>query len=446
MRQRNNKSMKLLIAVSLLGLSTNASALKIDYGAGAGVEYTDNARLSSGNEESDFITIGLLNGSLSESTRTLKADINASLNYETYQDNTFGDQSYLNLGAVVAWDLISNYLTWHLRDLFTQQRIDAASTDIPSNLSDTNAFSTGPTLKLPLSQRQMLTLSARYTNLNFDQLSDDSQQYTGRLGWVFDLTKQTQTGLDVSASKVTFDNEQLNPDYTRSTIGAFISGKRARTSYNTAVGFDKFNRDQFDDQKGFRASADISIDMTSLSSIFLVLSTKLQDSNSGLLNAQTDPSQGNLSTQQISGDVSRNSIFRLTYNRTGATLGARIWTEFRKLDYKEALLDRSSSEYGFGLDYQVSSLISTSARISYLDEDLGDQNQKFEEVYLNGDISYQLSRKLKTQLGVFYNTRDSNQNSNQYDEFGGIVSLVYGTGNISSAKRRYAGSGIDPNI
>lgn len=439
-QQKSNAGIKLLLAVSLSGISANSNALKIDYGAGVAIEYTDNARRSSANEKDEFVTIGFLGGSLNESTRSLKLGLDTSLSYETYENNTFGDQTYFKLGAVGSWDIISNYLTWHVRDLFAQQRIDAAGTNIPSNLTDTNSFSTGPSLTIPLSQRQTLNLTARYANLRFDKLSADSQRYTAAAGWSYDLSQQTLIGLNSSYSRVAFDDSQLNPDYTRAVVGAFISGQRARTSYDLRVGFDNFDRDRFEDQSGFRLSADVSIDLTSISSLTAVLATSLQDSNSGLLDSQTSTTQGNLNNQQISGDVSRNNIFRLTYNRKGTTLGAFIWSELRDVDYKEAAIDRDSREIGAGMKYQMSSLVTTRATVSYLDTDLEAQNTKLQEVNLDGDISYKLSRKLTTQLGLFVRNRDSNISSGEFDEFGGLVSLVYGTGTVPSARRAYPGT------
>ncbi len=435
MWQRIKVISKLLLTAGLLCMTVKTNALQIDFGAGLGVEYSDNVRLTSTNEESDVIVIGYLGGSLNQSTRDVRADLKTSVTHEAYTDNSFGDQTYFNLGATVDWDMISNFLTWNLQNYFTQERIDAAGRNIPSNLTDTNSFATGPTFTYLITQRQLLTLSAQYANYHFDKLNSDSEQYTATVGWSYDLSKQTQFGLNTSASKFIFDDANRNPDFTSSNIVAFIAGQRAHTRYNARVGYDSFNRDRFSDQKGFHFSTNLGIDLTSISSLDAIISTKLQDSNSGSLTAQANPSSGNINNQQLSSDVSRNSIFRLTYSLAGTTLTSGVWTELRRLDYKEALLDRDVKEIGARFRYNASSLVSTGLVIAYNETDLSDTNSNFKDLSLDADISYNLSRNLSIRLGVFANNRSSNTSTNEFDEFGGLASLVYGKGNITSARR-----------
>jgi hypothetical protein len=417
----------------------NSNALQIDFGAGIGAEYSDNVRLTSSNEESDVIAIGYLGGSLTESTRDVKADLKTSLTHELYTDNTFGDQTYFKLGAIVDWDMISNFLTWNLQNYFTQERIDAAQRNVPTNLTDANSFATGPTITYAITQRQLLTLSAQYSNYHFDKLNSDSQQYSARLGWSYDLSNQTQFGVSTSVSKYEFEDDQLNPDFSSTNIAAFIAGQRARTHYDARVGYDSFNRDQFSDQKGFRSSINLGMDLTSISSLSALLSTKLQDSSSGSLTAQASPSQGNINNQQFSGDVSRDSIFRLNYTRAGTNLNAGIWTELRRLDYKETLLDRDVKEIGVRIKYGISSLLSTGIVIAYNDTDLEDTNSNFQDLSVDADVSYKLSRSLSFRLGIFANNRDSDTKTNEFDEFGVLVGLMFGKGTVASARRNNSG-------
>jgi hypothetical protein len=111
----------------------------------------------------------------------------------------------------------------------------------------------------------------------------------------------------------------------------------------------------------------------------------------------------------------------------------------RRLDYKETLLDRDVKEIGVRIKYGISSLLSTGIVIAYNDTDLEDTNSNFQDLSVDADVSYKLSRSLSFRLGIFANNRDSDTKTNEFDEFGVLVGLMFGKGTVASARRNNSG-------
>ena len=108
-----------------------ASALEINPVVGTGLQYTDNAKLTDKNEDSDEIFVGLVGAEISERNGPFRADANTSLTYEHYFDDTYGDKHWFNLGATAGWEMIRDRVDWGVSDYFTQTQINNLDSSTP---------------------------------------------------------------------------------------------------------------------------------------------------------------------------------------------------------------------------------------------------------------------------------------------------------------------------
>ncbi len=419
--------------------SFTAFALDLEPGVGAGLEYSDNAALSSDDEQSDWIAVGYVGASIEADSGPLQVRATTALNYQNYTGNTFSDKYYFNLGATAGWDMIKDRVDWQLQNYFTQRLVNSVDPDTPDNIRDTNVFTFGPTILFSPSGSQTLTLRPIYRNYYYEDLVFDNQQYALLANWFYQTHRLTNVGLDGGVTRAEYDDQRRVPNYTISQLHFVVSGKRARSEYSIQLGATNTNRDRVDDQTGVTGNLTWLVRLAGHSEARTYIASELRDSNSGLLNASVNPDNGDFSNEQISGDVLRNSIIRFEYNWRDATLNSRFWGELRDLDYQESPNDREVQAVGAELNYPVTALLSGGVYGRYNRTELTDISRTDKRYVVGGNISYQLSRKLHSVLDFRYRNRDSTQSDLEYSEMSVFASLVYGYGQVTRPSRTGGG-------
>jgi len=428
-----NGATKLTVLTGLLFSAFGVHALEFKPGAGVGLEYSDNASLRPDNEEDDWIAIGYVGASIAESTGPVRANATTSLTYQNYQDSTFGDKYYFDLGADARWDAIRDRLQVELRDYYTQRYVDSLNADTPSNVQDTNVFTFRPNATFPISARNSLLISPSYSNYYYEESDADNQQYGLNASWLYSMYSNLNVSLNGGVRQIKYDDEDSNPDYIIRDIHLGLAGQRARSTYSVNVGATHIDRDRFENQNGFTGNINWLLELTGRSSIRAYVATELRDAGSGLLNSEIDPGTGDFSNEQISSDVVQNDIIRVGYNRKGSTLDARLWGELRDADYKETPDDREVKEVGADLTYHLSALTTAGAYGSYNNSKETDAGRRDKTYDIGADIGYRLSRNLRTVFDLRYRDRSSNLDSQEYSELSAFASLVYGYGDVSRA-------------
>ena len=285
---RGNQPCRLLL-VGLLATSPPALALQFNANAGLGVEYTDNATEVASNEQDDLILHANLGAILEESTGPLLARAVASWNHQNYRDNSFGDQDYFSLGAVADWEQLRDRLSWNVRDYFTQTSIDSLGTDTPDNTENTNAFSIGPTVRFPVSARQDVFVAPFFRDYSYEESDLDNRQYGLSAGWSYQMYPTMKVGLEGDVTDVNY--EDLNTDYTISSIHSVLSGTRAHSVYRMTLGYTTVDRDGFNNQDGPTGSFSWLYNLTGKSSVHAYLASNLTDSSSRFLGSAINPEQ-----------------------------------------------------------------------------------------------------------------------------------------------------------
>jgi len=421
--------LKLGLLFVLLSLSTLASALDLEPFASAGVRFTDNAKLTDKNEDSDEILVGRVGAKISERDGPFRADANTSLTYEKYFQNTYSNKYWFNLNATADWEMVRDRVDWTAHDYFAQTQINNLDSNTPSNTQNTNAFSLGPHIFLPVSGRQTITLRPLFEDFYYENTDTDNQKYGLTANWLYMLHPDMKTGIDGGATTVRYKKDDQYPNYTIYNLGWVVTGTRPHSQYRINLGGTSINRDKVDNQRGYRGSLDWLYNITGHSSVRAYAETDLTDSSEQYLKSKIDPATGDYNNVQTSGDVLRNRIFRVTYNRKDSTLNSNIWTELRKLDYKESPDSRKIKEFGARFSYMVTAVLTTGIYGTYNDTEESDQSTDYKSYATGVTAGYRLSRKLSTRFDLQYRKKDSSNNNNEYTEYSAFLGLVYGLGN-----------------
>ena len=170
MQQPGISQSGLIVLVSLLVGSPVVSALEIEPGVGVGLLYTDNARLSEDNEENDLVAVGYAGVSINENSGPLRLNAEAEWIHLNYTRDTFGKQDYPGLRLTGGWEQIRGRLDWQVRDYFTQTVGDSLEGVTPDNIQNTNAFTFGPSIRFPISGRQLVTVNPEYRNFYYEDM------------------------------------------------------------------------------------------------------------------------------------------------------------------------------------------------------------------------------------------------------------------------------------
>lgn len=433
MSYRRSIKFNIEVAVFWLLLSPAALALNIETGVGVGLGYTDNAALTASNEEDDWMTEAFIGAAITQATGSLNARADISYNYQQYLNDTFNDQGYLDIGALLDWEQVRDRLTWKIRDYFYQSPVNSLTPDTPDNVQDTNAFSFGPEIYFQLTPRSSLTINPLFQDYHYSESDTDNQQLGVAAGWLYKMYPTISVGLNGAVTRVSYDNEALNPDYTINSLYGVVSGTRPRSEYKFMLGATRIDRDRAQNVDGATGGMDWLFHLTGKSTVRAYLLSDLTDASRSFFGSAVDPGTGDPANVQVSGDVMRSNTARLAYSRQGTILDTQLWAELRDLDYKTSQSDdRKVQELGAMLAHRISPLLTAGVDGRYTKTRQTTAGRTDKEYSIGGNLVYQLSRKLHCNLNVRYRDKASTLAVDEYSEASVFAGLVYGFGNLRS--------------
>lgn len=427
MYQSQLKFLMSTVYVGLLLFCSKTSALEFEPGIGGAIGYTDNIRLANDNPEDELIAVGYLGGRLQHDTGPVQADATASLNHLRYTKDTFADQRYFNLTATVDWEMVENQFDWFLQNYYGQRTINTVDLNTPNNIQDSNIFTLGANINYPVSDRQAFALRPEYRNFYYESSQADNQQYSLTASWNNQMYRLTNIGLSASLRAV--DYEQ--PDIVDASFGSLyfvVTANRARSDLTFNIGYNGVRRDN--GQKTSEPAGNLNwlINLTSLSSLRAFISTGLTDTSSANLYAVVDPGVGDPNNVQVTTDVIRNTGMSLGYYRVDRTLESSITGELRELNYSESLNDRRIKQLNASLNYPLTALLSGGLNARFRNTDLTDTDITQKRYAAGANITYQLSRSLRSQFDLFYRHEITSDLTRDYSAWSVYVNLVYGFG------------------
>lgn len=416
------------LLTAMMAVCTPASALQVNGTVGADLRYTDNAAFTPSNESSDTIFTTTLGGTVSEDQGAITGNATASLSYLDYLDNTFDNQTYLQLDAAAAWEQIANVLRWDVNDYFSQAAVNNLTADVPTNKEDINVFNLAAQFTMRPADRHTVTITPSFDDFYYETSDNDNQQVGVAAGWSYQLRPTVAVSLNGGVRDVSYDNNALGADHTVTSVSVGTTILRARSEYTASVGASKVDRDVGNDSDGLIASLAALYRLSAHSTLNANLSSDITDTSNVYLATSLDPNAGNFGNIQTSNDVLRNSLARLAYTRAGSSVNFSTWVELRKLDYKTTPNDRKVQEYGASLGYNLSPRLTASVLGTYIETE--EQNLALTDRYYEagGQLGYALSRKLSARAGIRFQNRDNTDSLRDYDEYSVFAGLGYRLG------------------
>lgn len=411
----------------ILICSFTASAAELSTSASIGVRHTDNAALSAADEINESILTSSVGAAIGAGSGPVRVNASTSFTREHYIHETFADQDSFNLSMVAGWEMLRGRVDWKLEDYFTQQSINSLNPDTPDNTQDTNVLTFGPDINFPVSARHLITLRPEYRKFTYEAQNIDNQQSSLNTSWSYQMFRKMNIGLSAGISEVDYDDSLINGNRFRN-ISLVASGQRSRSDYSFSLGTTRVDTENVGSQRGLSGSLTWSLSLTDSSSLRTNFSSDLTDSNSELLSSSRIPENGDFSNEQITAEVSRTSVMRVTYNKSNVRLSSSVWAELLKQDYELAPIDREVEDYGMTFGYPLTGALSSGISMRYNRIEIIDTNQKDNEYDVGIDFNYQLSRKFSAVLEFEFREKSSSVENADFDEFSVFANLVYSAG------------------
>ncbi|MDH5387420.1 MAG: hypothetical protein OEY06_03095 [Gammaproteobacteria bacterium] len=415
----------LIVLSGIALINTTVSAMDIIPSAGLTMQYTDNVWKLPDNEKHDLIIITDIGASIDTASGPFQLDANTSLKHTDYTRDSFSSQQYFNLSATAGWEMIKDFLDWQLQDFYTQQSLDSLNPNTPDNTQDTNTITFGPNLHYRISGRQSITLNPQYRKFSYEIQNIDNQQNSLDASWNYQLFRTVNVGLRGGKNKVDYD-EQTHIDNTFTNIHLTLSSTRSDYNYSADIGSTRVDRESGSSVRGTTGNIKWSYDITGRSNLRAHFASELTDASTNLLNSSINPDDASFSTEQLSAEVMRNSIFKLTLKKNDITSSTNVWLELRKQDYEFALLNQEIQALGFEMNYPLTAILSTGIDADYSQTESTDFGRKDRQRSIGCNFNYRFSSKLLGTADFKYHETNSSIETMSFDEFTVFISLVYG--------------------
>lgn len=417
-----------VISVLFLGINNrSATAAQAEYSLGVETTYTDNSLLTDTDIDDDLQKSLLLGFLIQEDGSRVSADITSLVDYKTYRDNTYSDETWYYLNGRIDVTLRPSSLFWVFEDYYSQVERNSLIPGTPDNLINTNVFSTGPDIYFRIDSLNRLHLENRYTDYRFDDTPTDSQRKSILLSWEYTASQNINLSTNVEYHDASF-KELDESDFSRTDFYFRVDGQQSRTSYQFDIGTTLIDRVTEEDVDGFLMNLILRNQFRQDSHFQLDASAQYTDTAQDLLssNVQTTTSQVNLVGEQVSGDVFYDRRVEMIYYLGSSINSYQLQLVYRDEDYEVLLQDRLTRGVRIDHTYNYSRVATFNSFIQYQTYDNLNVDQLDKLTLAGLAMNYRLSRNFTMRLEYNYNAQESTVSTFDYKENRMLVSLFYG--------------------
>lgn len=143
----------------------------------------------------------------------LSSSLEADLQYRSVKYNGKDHQLAGGLHAQTEITLLSERLSWSVEDDLAQSLVNSLDVSSPGNTQNTNIFSTGPRLVLPLGSRSSFALDGKWTNIWYQSSDFGNNRITGRATLLRKSNSSSQLSLNAQVQKVKYKELTESEDY-----------------------------------------------------------------------------------------------------------------------------------------------------------------------------------------------------------------------------------------
>jgi hypothetical protein len=182
-----------------------ARAAEFDYGVGLTVGYESNIGRVEVNPQSEIVE-SLLGGIFfRENTGDLAARVQALAVRRHFVKKTNADDTLGYLDSRGTYVVTPQRFNWLVEDTFQMVQTTITAPGAPSNLTQSNAFSTGPDFIFPISSVNSILMGGRYGRFDIKNSNIDNQRVSGYLRGLHQLSPLARVSLNYEAARVQFE-------------------------------------------------------------------------------------------------------------------------------------------------------------------------------------------------------------------------------------------------
>lgn len=411
--------------LAVLAYAPHAQAIQVDYGVGAGVEYSDNISLVRANEQDDTGVSLQAGFSLLHSTSVLDADIRSGIEYLDYTNDVFSDETLGSLRADVTWRPIPGVLHWQLEDYFTQTVRSSIVPETPDNRIDANAFSTGPDIFVRIDPVTTIEAQLRRADYYFEDTPTDSYRNIASVGWVRALRPELDVSANVAYQDANF-TETDNIDFTRLDYFVRADSRRGRSELLVDIGLSQIDRDNSEDLDGFLGRLLLTRQVGVYTTLNLEVSSQYTDSGIDLLMAGATPFELDRADEQVSGDLFKDNRIEARYHTGTADRNWGAYLQLRDEDYELLDLDRESAELRLDMHRNLSASLYLNGYVMARREKYTDLSRTNKDAEMGVGLERRMTRNITARLDYAHNTRNSSDAFFDYDENRVFFLIYYG--------------------
>ena len=414
----------LLLWVCGMNISAGHAAGTWDYFGFFQLGYSDNLELApDGGASGVYNTLGVGLGYEEHGTR-LDGTIDASVEYVNYPSSVFDDETRLYIDGDLRWALVRNRLFWVFTDSLTSQPIDARVPNVPTNLQQTNVFTTGPSLSYQFDAANSVQADLRYLNSwaeEGDAFNADRWFVGG--SWIYGLSTADDVSFHVTYYDTDFKYNESQEDYKRQSVFTAWERRTGETStIRVELGAINVDFRESESVNGPRVMLEWNRVISSSSSLRVNGRHGLTDAALSIVTA-VDPET--IGTSVISGDVYEVTALDIGYSFSWAASVIDLAGSYERQDYvTDGQINRDLAGVSIGWSRSMGGGWSSRVRGGFDWSDYADDEE--DKTYLlYAGIDYASTPNISYQLGVNWERRDSTVPESEYEDWGFILMVRY---------------------
>lgn len=425
------------------GLAQSACAGELAYGLGYVGEYSDNIqRVVAANSRDEWINSFLAGVAYRENGSALSVHLQAQAEYRDYTNDIYNDGPLYYADTSLLWRVSPQRLNWIFLDRYDQVTRDTASPDTPDNRVNTNVLSTGPDLFIRLGSVNTLVLGLRYGNASYSEGDLDNNRYGASVRWLYIANTSMTYSLNYMTEQITYVNDNLYDNRVRNDAYISLERRQARAHITLDLGATQIEQDRADETSGFLARMTWTQQLTSASSVGLLLGSEYQDAGSALLATATSPTPESTASPSlpVAGGVTDDFFYtkrvEISYENRGHILGLNTRGYYRDIDYEVDPRDRYETGGLLEVIYNNTSLLATTVYASHLSIQHQSISRDDRENEMGIRFLYRVNRNLSARLEGRTTWRHSTDALQEYTDNRVLFSLLYGSSPLFVPVRR----------
>lgn len=397
---KKNGWLFLILAMFLVNAQPVVMAAETSVSVRAGGIHSDNVRRTSTAEESETVALVGLDLTWREEEGRLTGDVNASLNFHSYLDDTFDDENYSTAFAQLEFRLVPDRVSWILEDHFGRIIADPYRADTPQNRENINTFSTGPNIEFQFGPRTAIILQGRFVSNAFETSDVDNTVKNGTIAFVRQISPTRAVSFNVTGARVEFDSALIENDFDRQSAYLGIESRTARGNLSLKLGVNEIH-DRGDTREGLLSEISWTRELSGMSSFTARFNQRYSEAGE-LFSLYQGSGRDFNASQDISaiGEPLENQRFELTYNyrkEGNETYVSAIWND-DDFEYTNSY-DRQRKGIGAGLSRAIREDWRAGIDVRFEQHDFEDTGSSFDEVVARLLITRSLSPKLEINAG-----------------------------------------------